>query len=463
MAASFRTVTRGLILPAVLLAAAVSLAAPAGAQTQAPPPADQAQTPPAATAPAATPDATVTPSPGAGPAAAPPANPGATPAATPAPAAEKLAEGQIEQLVAPIALYPDPLLSQVLMASTYPLEVVEAARWSKDNPNVKGKALEDAMQKQSWDASVKSLAAVPQTLQMMNDKLEWTQKLGDAFLAQSQDVMDAVQKLRARADAAGNLKSTPQQKVTRARPPAGVRPPPGMQDAIMIEPVDPDFYYVPVYDPALVYGAWDYPDYPPFYWYPPGYVAVGVFGFAAGIAVGYAIWGGCDWWRGNVFVNVNRYNRFNRTNIVNSNWIHNPAHRGGVPYRNSGVANRFGSGNTPAAREALRGKLGPGSGQKNALTPRGGNRPANISRAGGGGNKQISRNRGNRQVSGGRPGGNRAVARPQNLNRAARVYARPNMGGARVQAFRGGGGAAFRGGGGGRGGGGFHGGGGRRR
>jgi len=454
MTASFRAVTRGLILPAALIAAAMSLAAPAEAQTQTSP-ADQAQAPPATPAPAATPDATVTPSPS--PAASPPANPTASPAATPAPAAEKLAEGQIEQLVAPIALYPDSLLSQVLMASTYPLEVVEAARWSKDNPNVKGKALEDAMQKQSWDASVKALAAVPQTLQMMNDKLEWTQKLGDAFLAQSQDVMDTVQKLRARADAAGNLKSTPQQKVTRARPPAGVTPPPGMQDAIMIEPVDPDFYYVPVYDPALVYGAWDYPDYPPFYWYPPGYVAVGVFGFAAGIAVGYAIWGGCDWWRGNVFVNVNRYNSFNRTNIVNGNWIHNPAHRGGVPYGNSGVANRFGSGNTPAAREALRGKLGPASGQKNALTPGGASRPANISRPGGTG--------GNRQVSGGRPGvGNRAVARPQNLNRA-RVNARPNIGGARVQAFHGGGGAAFRGGGGGfrGGGGGFHGGGGRHR
>ena len=129
---------------------------------------------------------------------------------------------QIEQLVAPIALYPDDLLSQVLMASTYPLEVVEAARWVKENPNVTGQALQDAMQKQPWDPSVKSIAAVPQTLAMMNDQIKWTQNLGDAFLAQQSEVLDAVQRLRARADAAGNLKSTPQQKVARVNRPANV-------------------------------------------------------------------------------------------------------------------------------------------------------------------------------------------------------------------------------------------------
>ena len=117
------------------------------------------------------------------------------------------------RLVAPIALYPDDLLSQVLMAATYPLEVVEAARWSQDNPKLTGKALEDAMQKQEWDPSVKALTAVPETLQMMNDRLSWTQDLGDAFLAQQTEVLDAVQRLRARADTAGNLKSTPQQTV----------------------------------------------------------------------------------------------------------------------------------------------------------------------------------------------------------------------------------------------------------
>src|SRR5205807_3840517 len=126
---------------------------------------------------------------------------------------------QLEQLVAPIALYQDALLSQVLMASTYPLEVVAAARWSQANPGVTGQALEDAMQKQPWDPSVKALTAVPQTLQMMNDKLDWTQQLGDAFLAQQSDTLAAVQRLRARADAAGNLKDTPQQKVTKTAAP----------------------------------------------------------------------------------------------------------------------------------------------------------------------------------------------------------------------------------------------------
>src|SRR6201997_1829473 len=130
-------------------------------------------------------------------------------------------EAQIEQLVAPIALYPDPLLTQILMASTYPLEVIEAARWSRDNPALTGQALENAMQDQSWDPSVKALTAVPQTLEMMSNKLAWTEELGDTFLAQQHDVLAAVQTLRAEAQAAGNLKSTPQQVVTTEPAPAG--------------------------------------------------------------------------------------------------------------------------------------------------------------------------------------------------------------------------------------------------
>jgi hypothetical protein len=264
-------------------------------------------------------------------------------------------EAQIEQFVAPIALYPDPLLSQILMASTYPLEVVEAARWSHDNPGVKGTALENAMQAQSWDPSVKSLTTVPQTLEMMSDKLAWTEQLGDAFLAQQQDVLNAVQKLRTEAQAAGNLQSTPQQVVTTASPPSGVAVS-GPQQPIVIEPVNPDVYYVPVYNPAVVYGAWDYPAYSPFYWSPPGFVASNVVSFAAGVAVGAAIWGGCDWWNHNVIINVNRYNVFNRANInvANNIWEHNPAHRGDVPYRNAAVAQRFGRANEAAAREAFR-------------------------------------------------------------------------------------------------------------
>ncbi|MGA2998978.1 DUF3300 domain-containing protein [Bradyrhizobium sp.] len=273
---------------------------------------------------------------------------------TQTPTDQQLSEGQIEQLVAPIALYPDPLLSQVLMASTYPLEVIEAARWSQANSTVKGEALQDAMQSQSWDPSVKALAAVPQTLQMMSDKLDWTQQLGDAFLAQQQQVLAAVQTLRAQAQAKGNLQSTPQQTVTLAPAPAGVAASGGIAQAITIQPVNPDVYYVPVYNPAVAYGPWDYPSYPPFYWSPPGFVASNVVSFAAGVAVGSAIWGQCDWWHNNVIINVNNFNAFNHINLTNNTWNHNPEHRHGVPYHNASLAARFGGANDAAAREAFR-------------------------------------------------------------------------------------------------------------
>jgi hypothetical protein len=281
--------------------------------------------------------------------------PAATPQTqTPASSNDTFSKAQIEQLVAPIALYPDSLLSQMLMASTYPLEVVEAARWSNNNPGVTGEALQNAMQAQSWDPSVKALTAVPQTLQMMSDKLDWTQQLGDAFLAQQQDVMTAVQTLRAQARAAGYLQSTPQQAVATEPPPAGAVAS-SVSQPIVIRPADPDIYAVPVYNPAVVYGTWPYPAYPPFYWSPPGFVASNVVSFAAGIGVGTAIWAGCDWWRHNVVINVNRYNFFNRRtniNITNNTWIHDPAHRDGVPYRNAAVARRFHQDNEPAMRRA---------------------------------------------------------------------------------------------------------------
>jgi len=167
---------------------------------------------------------------------------------------------QLEQLVAPIALYPDDLLSQVLMASTYPLEVVQAARWANQNSGLTGKALEDAMARQKWDASVKGLVAVPQTLQMMTDKLDWTQQLGDAFLADQSAVLDAVQRLRQRAEGAGNLKTSPQQKVVKLTQPGPSGQP---VERIIVERADPQTLSVPVYDPGVAYGAWPYPDYPP--------------------------------------------------------------------------------------------------------------------------------------------------------------------------------------------------------
>ena len=144
---------------------------------------------------------------------------------------------ELEQLVAPIALYPDALLAQVLMASTYPLEIVEAARWQKDNPDLKDKALEDALQKQSWDASVKSLTAFPPVLTMMNDELDWSQRLGDAFLAQQSDVMEAAQTLRAKAKETGNLESNDQQTVTVEQAPANVEQTTGnVEQKVVVQP-----------------------------------------------------------------------------------------------------------------------------------------------------------------------------------------------------------------------------------
>ncbi len=332
--------------------------------------------------------------------------------------AKPLTKEELEQLLAPIALYPDALLAQVLMASTYPLEVVTAARWVKANPKVTGKALEDALQKQSWDPSVKSLVAIQQALQMMNDRLDWTQQLGDAFLAQKEDVMAAIQSLRARAKAAGKLDSTKEMNVSTttstAPPPPGATAPP---EVIVIEPTQPEVIYVPSYDPAIVYGGWPYPAYPPMTWYPPGYVAGRLFWFGAGVAVGAALWGGFNWGRGDVNINVNRYNSFNRTNINNVNWNHNELHRKGVPYRDNKVAERYNKGGRTdaAARERFRGRQEasrPGGVDRPGARPGGVDRPA--ARPGG-----VDR-------PGARPGGvDRPAARPGGVDRPG--ASRPQM------------------------------------
>jgi Protein of unknown function (DUF3300) len=269
------------------------------------------------------------------------------------PAAEDktFSQQELDQLLAPIALYPDSLLAQVLMASTYPLEIVSAERWVRANPGLKDKALEDALQKQSWDPSVKSLTVFPQVLNMMSEKLEWTQKVGDAFLAQQKDVMATAQALRAKAVAEGTLKDSNEQKVVTQKTESTT--------IIMIEPANPEVVYVPTYNPALVYGAWPYPAYPPYYYYPPGYVAGGaLLGFTAGIIVGGALWGNLTWGGGSVDIDVNRYNNFNRTNISNKNWQHNAEHRGAVPYRDKGVAKQYNRGQSPGAqaRDSYRGR-----------------------------------------------------------------------------------------------------------
>jgi hypothetical protein len=261
---------------------------------------------------------------------------------------------EIEQLVAPIALYPDALVAQILMASTYPLEIVQAARWSKANPNVKDKALEDAMQKQPWDPSVKSLTAFPQVLTMLNDKLDMTQKLGDAFLGQQKGVMDAIQRLRAKAHAAGNLKSGKEQTVT-VEAQSGTT-------VIKIEPANPQVVYVPTYDPMVVYGPWPYPAYPPYYYYPPGYTGGAMFfSFTFGIFVGNALWGNCNWGGSNVYVDHRTYNNFNKTDIKTGDWQHKPEHRKGVEYRDQGSRQKYG-GERPGVdtREAYRGRAEAG-------------------------------------------------------------------------------------------------------
>ncbi len=272
----------------------------------------------------------------------------------------------LDQILAPIALYPDSLVAQILMASTYPLEVVAASRWVKKNKDLKAEALTAALEKEGWDPSVKSLVNFPQVLDMMNEKLDWTQKLGDAFLAQQKDVMDTIQKLRRKAEAAGNLKTTKEQKVIVEK------------ETIIIESASPQVVYVPTYNPVVVYGAWPYPAYPPYSYYPPGYVAgTAAFSFAAGVAVGAAwgyAWGNCNWHGGDVNVNYNQNTNINR-NIDRSKyaqrqpgsaqgkWQHNPDHRKGVAYRDQGTGQKYKRGSTNDAiksRENFRGRAEAG-------------------------------------------------------------------------------------------------------
>ena len=281
---------------------------------------------------------------------------------------------ELEQIVAPIALYPDSLLAQVFMASTYPLEIVQAARWQKEHPDVKGDAVSKAVEKETWDASVKSLIAFPDVLTMMNEKLDWTQKLGDAFLADQKGVMDAVQRLRVKAKEAGNLKSGKEQTVKTEAAPAGAPAP----QIIIIESKDPEVVYVPTYNPTVVYGAWPYPAYPPYYYYPPYYApGAAFFSFSVGVVVGGAIWGNCNWGGNDIDIDVNRYNNFNRNNINtgdrnqinngrgnnNGKWKHDSNHRQGVGYRDQATQQKYNRGSSRESvqsREDFRGRADQG-------------------------------------------------------------------------------------------------------
>jgi len=253
---------------------------------------------------------------------------------------QKFSQEELDQMLAPIALYPDSLLGQVLIASTYPLEVVLADRWVKQNKNLKGDALNNAVDRQYWDASVKALVPFPEVLSMMSEKTEWTQRLGDAFLSQQDDVMDTVQRLREKARNAGNLKTTEQQVVVVER------------EIIRVEPVNPQVVYVPVYDPRWVYGPWWWPAYPPYVVYPyyPGFViSPGFIWFGTGFIVGAfwsSAWGYWDWPHHHVIVHTNRTININRpyVNVRNApmgEWRHDPGHRRGVAYRDPYTRERY--------------------------------------------------------------------------------------------------------------------------
>ena len=255
---------------------------------------------------------------------------------------QQLSQGELDALVAPIALYPDALLAQVLMAATYPLEVVQADRFAKANSSLKGDKLDDALAKEDWDGSVKSLVATPTVLAMMSKDLDWTQKLGDAVLAQQADVMDAIQRLRAKAEDNGKLASTKEQKVTVSKEADN-------KEVIVIEPTNPETVYVPYYEPEVVYGSWDYPDYPPYYFAPgPGWVVGGAIatGIAWGTAyaIGNAIWDDIDWHDHNIYVdidkNVNINKKVNKNDVKHGKWEHDSKHRKGVKYDKS-VENKY--------------------------------------------------------------------------------------------------------------------------
>ncbi|HWC20154.1 MAG TPA: DUF3300 domain-containing protein [Terriglobales bacterium] len=342
----------------------------------------------------------------------------------------KIPNDQLDSLVAPIALYPDPLLAQTLAASTYPLEIIQLQQWLDKNKNLKDKALVDAVQKQDWDASVEAMAAFPDVVKQMSDNVKWTTDLGNAFLAQQGDVMDAVQRMRAKAKDTGNLKSSEQQKVeTKVIENKSV---------VVIEPAKPDVIYVPSYNPTVVYGAPAYP-YPPISYPPPGYYAAGMaISFGVGMMMG-AAWGGCcGWntgWGGNNNIYVNNNNNFvrnsnynNRQNVNNINnrqsanrggntWQHNPRHRGGTPYSNNRVASQYG-GTTRGASQGARQANARQNIQQSGLRSQGGaadrgnrgaqagNRAQNSGlRDGGGGGGRASAGATDRGAGGGFGGG----------------------------------------------------------
>ncbi|WP_370601300.1 DUF3300 domain-containing protein [Pseudomonas nitroreducens] len=367
-----------LILAALLALAGCDKSEPPNAKVTTP-------TPPAAGQPAAATPAAPAPAPAAAPAPPAAAATAAPPAAPANPSQAVFSTEELDQMLAPLALYPDSLLAQVLMATTYPGNVADAAAWSKAHPGVSGDEAVKQVANQPWDPSVQSLVAFPVVLATLEQDPAWVQRVGDAFLAQPDAVMDSVQRLRRQAQAAGNLKSNEQQTISiKPAAPPPTQPAPGgdtvvvqqpaPSQTIVIEPTNPQVVYVPSYNPNQVYGTWAYPSSPPTYYPPPPQyqypvataLATGL-AFGAGIAIVNSLWGDCDWDDHEIDVDVEHYNNFNSNRNVNRNvnrefngnratWRHDPTYRNGVPYRDAASREQY---NRRLAggeqREALRG------------------------------------------------------------------------------------------------------------
>jgi hypothetical protein len=307
--------------------------------------------------------------------------PAPAPGATP----EKIPAAQLDSLVAPIALYPDPLLAQTLVASTYPLEIIQLQQWLAKNTDLKGQALTDAVAKQPWDPSVQSMAEIPDVVKRLGDDIQWTTALGNAFLDQQSDVMDAVQRMRKKAQDTGALKTSEQQTVeTKVIE---------QKTVIIVEPSNPQVIYVPSYSPTIVFGPPIYP-YPPVYYPPPPLYGAAMVGFTTGVMIGAAVGGTCcrcGWGGNNVNINVN--NNFNRNANINTggnnNWQHNSQHRGGAPYSNQATASKYGGSAQGGSRQASAQQQGGrqtgagGASASNRASPSGGGSGGGYGGAGG--------------------------------------------------------------------------------
>jgi hypothetical protein len=376
---------------------------------------------------------------------------------SPAAAAEtKIPNDQLDSLVAPIALYPDPLLSQILVASTYPLEIVQLDQWMQKNSTMPKEKMAEEVKKQEWDPSVQGLVVLPDVVQNLSENIKWTTDLGNAFLAQQSDVMGAVQRMRAKAKQNGNLKTTEQQKVETKVVES--------KEIIVIQPAKTEVVYVPSYNPTVVYGAPIYP-YPPYPYPPPpppgAYAATAAISFGVGMMVGAAWHGGygyhAGWGNNNITINNNNnyvnnsnrqnYQRGNRSQVSqgSGNWQHNPQHRAGAPYSNQATAGKYGGtarGDSMSTRQASarQNQSQMGARQQAGASNRSnvGAQASTMNRGGGSGN-QI----GNQSVSSGSRGGGSAFGGSGGSSRASATASSSrgssSMGGSRGGSRRAGG------------------------